>query len=162
MDLNRLDAMLSTQGNPPDAACAAPPSYLSICGLCGEAVGPSDRTWKATKDHFMCGRRFDLASKACCRVGGEQKGAWTSLVKKDDDYDADSGESTRMSVRKQIAQNYGTPAMKAEDLRKLVVTAHREECASHKQINPHGRIKLQGPHAVRPRLVEARNRTEME
>ena len=125
MDLNRLDAMLSTQGNPPDAACAAPPSYISMCGLCGEAVAPSDRTWKATKDHFVCGRRFDLASKACCSDRGH-KDAWTSFVKKDDDYDADSGESTRMSVRKQIAQNYGTPAMKADDLRKLLVTLHRE------------------------------------
>ena len=69
MDLNRLDAMLSTQGNPPIAACAEPPSYISMCGLCGEAVLPQDKTWKGTKDHFVCGRRFDLASKACRRVG---------------------------------------------------------------------------------------------
>jgi hypothetical protein len=106
-----------------------------ICNLCNNPIESEQPKWKRACQHHECGRKMDLASKACQKDAATRAAFATIKIlgvrpvegdrgEREEDQEALEAENARL--RALIATKYGTPGYQAEDVRQLLVKAHRK------------------------------------
>ena len=125
MELHDLDAFLGAAGQ-----------ESPLCNLCSEPVKPGDARWKKTCQHYICGKRWDLAGKAC-RTGKnpdairgfeslkEKRGRKSEAAIDEDDAAEDDEEEAKAELRKRIVTQYGD-TLSPKELREILVQIYRK------------------------------------
>lgn len=108
-------------------------SVVDTCNLCMLPIQVGEPRWKKACQHEQCGKRYDLASKACQKTTDCQA-AFTSMNMKQlelpgsGDNENEDGKVAQQEVgelRRIIATKYGSTGYKAADIREMVVKSYR-------------------------------------